>query len=96
MAWATAAPLGDTGAYLVGSMDRDDVFAPMRAVAARVLVADVCLVVLFTLLARRVTRGILQPIHALSEAARRVSRGESATSRSTCRARSARATRSAC
>jgi diguanylate cyclase (GGDEF)-like protein len=41
-----------------------------------VLVADLCLVILFTLLAQRITRRILEPIHVLSAGARRVSRGE--------------------
>jgi diguanylate cyclase (GGDEF)-like protein len=60
----------------VSSVDRDVAFAPARTVAMRVLVADACLVILFTLLAQRITRRILEPIHALSAAAARVSRGE--------------------
>ncbi|MEE2665797.1 MAG: diguanylate cyclase [Myxococcota bacterium] len=74
--YATATPIGDSGFYLVSSVARAHAFAPARAVALRVLVADVCLVILFTLLAQRITRRILEPIHALSDGARRVSRGE--------------------
>ena len=74
--YATAKPIGDSGFHLVGSMAYSRAFAPARTVALRVLVADVCLVILFTLLAQRITRRILEPIHALSAGARRVSRGE--------------------
>ena len=74
--YASALPLGQGDYYLVGGMAHDIAFAPAREVTARVLVADICLVLLFTLLAQRITRRILEPIHALSAGARRVSRGE--------------------
>jgi diguanylate cyclase (GGDEF)-like protein len=42
----------------------------------RVLLFDAVIILLFSLLALRITRAIMQPIHALSESAARISRGE--------------------
>ena len=74
--YVTARPIPGTNAALVGSVPHAVAFASARAVALRVVIADLCLVALFTLLAHRVTRRILEPIHALSIAARRVSQGD--------------------
>ncbi|MEE3331210.1 MAG: diguanylate cyclase [Myxococcota bacterium] len=73
---AVARQIAGTSAYLLGGVAREQAHAPLQRVAQRILAANACLVLLFTLLAQRVTRQILAPVHALSEAARRVSLGD--------------------
>jgi len=51
-------------------------FAPLLAVARRVLLADLLVIVAVCLLARRITVAVVRPIQALSEGARRLSRGD--------------------
>jgi len=73
---AVARPIPGTSAYLLGGVARAQAHAPLQRLAQRILAANACLVLLFTLLAQRVTRQILAPVHTLSEAARRVSLGD--------------------
>lgn len=53
-----------------------EAFEPVFAVVTRVFVVDLCILVLFSFLAYRITSAIVRPIEQLSDGARRVSRGE--------------------
>lgn len=68
--------VGDTGLHLIVEAPARVVFSPLVSMMIRVLLFDAVIILLFSLLALRITRAIMQPIHALSESAARISRGE--------------------
>jgi diguanylate cyclase (GGDEF)-like protein len=51
-------------------------FAPVLSLATRLVAVDLCLVLLASFLALRLTQALVHPIHALSEAARRIAHGQ--------------------
>ncbi|MDJ0785948.1 MAG: diguanylate cyclase [Myxococcota bacterium] len=73
---AAAAPLGESGRFVLVEQPFHVAFAPVFAVLTRVFLADLAIVMLFTLLSYRLTSAIVRPIEALSEGARRISGGE--------------------
>ncbi|HME72948.1 MAG TPA: HAMP domain-containing protein, partial [Myxococcota bacterium] len=54
----------------------DQAFEPVISVVTRIFVTDLVIVLLFSFLAYKITAAIVQPIEALSDGARRISRGE--------------------
>ncbi len=54
----------------------EEAFRPIFAVIRRVLSINLCVVLLISLVAYRITRSIVAPIEALSEGARRILKGE--------------------
>jgi diguanylate cyclase (GGDEF)-like protein len=54
----------------------DAAFAPVASVVTRIFVTDLCVILLFSFLAYRVTATILRPIERLSEGARRIGQGD--------------------
>ncbi len=53
-----------------------EAFQPMRSVATPILLFALCVVILFSLLASRITARMLRPIEALSDGARRIAQGD--------------------
>ncbi|HEY8152544.1 MAG TPA: diguanylate cyclase [Myxococcota bacterium] len=51
-------------------------FAPMLSVVMRVFLVDLCIILLLSYLAYRITTAAVRPIEALSEAARRIAQGQ--------------------
>jgi len=72
---AMARPVGALGWTLVVEAPYERAFAPVRTVIRRLLLIDVCVVVLASLLAYAITASIVRPIEALSEGARRIASG---------------------
>ncbi len=54
----------------------DQAFEPVLSVVTRIFVTDLVIVLLFSFLAYKITAAIVRPIEALSDGARRISRGE--------------------
>ena len=54
----------------------DHAFEPVLSVVTRIFITDLCIILLFSFLAYKITAAIVHPIEALSEGARRVSQGE--------------------
>ncbi len=71
-----ARPLGMLGWYLLLEEAYEEAYQPVYAVVKRVVVADVLILLLFGLVAWKVTNAIVRPISALSDWARRVAGGE--------------------
>jgi diguanylate cyclase (GGDEF)-like protein len=71
-----ALPLGELGWTIVVQQPYEDAFRPMIRLALRLLVIDVSVLLLFGLVAYRVTTRATRPIEALSKGARRISYGE--------------------
>ena len=69
-------PLQGTPWKLVVEAARTHAFAPATAVVKQLVVVDVCLILLFTVLAYRITTAIVHPIEALSQGAQRIARGQ--------------------
>jgi diguanylate cyclase (GGDEF)-like protein len=63
-------------ADLVLEQPFSEAFEPVFAVVTRVFVVDLGILLLFSLLAYRITSAIVRPIEQLSEGARRISKGE--------------------
>jgi diguanylate cyclase (GGDEF)-like protein len=51
-------------------------FEPVLAVVSRIFISDLVIILVFSFLAYRITAAIMRPIRALSEGARRISRGD--------------------
>jgi diguanylate cyclase (GGDEF)-like protein len=51
-------------------------FAPVLAVVERVFVVDLCVILLFSFLAFKITTAVVRPIETLSEGARRIAQGQ--------------------
>lgn len=67
-----AAPLGRTGWLLAVETERARAFAPANEIVRTIFIVDVCVILLFSVLAYQVTVAIMQPIHALSSGAQRI------------------------
>lgn len=72
----SAIPLARLGWSLVIEQDTDLAFARVDAAMRRVLAINLAIVAIFALIAYRFAVGLVHPIEALSEAARRISQGE--------------------
>jgi diguanylate cyclase (GGDEF)-like protein len=71
-----ARPLARLDWTLVAEEPFDQAFEPVLSVVTRIFITDILIVLLFTFLAYKITAAIVQPIEALSDGARRISRGE--------------------
>jgi len=67
-----ATPLGRTGFFLVVETEHARAFAAAIEATRTIFVVDVCVILLFSVLAYKVTQAIMQPIHALSSGAQRI------------------------
>jgi diguanylate cyclase (GGDEF)-like protein len=67
--------VGRSGWLLVAETRYAVAFAPAIAVARQIVAVGVCILLLFSILAYKITQAIMQPIHALSEGARRIAEG---------------------
>jgi diguanylate cyclase (GGDEF)-like protein len=72
----TALPLGALDSTLVVERPLKEAFRPLFSMITRLLVIDLCVIVLFGFLAHQLTATVVHPIEALSEGARRISQGE--------------------
>lgn len=68
-------PLGRSGFYLVAETEHARAFAPAIAITNQIFIVDVCIVLLASVLAFRITLAIMQPIEALSRGAKRIAEG---------------------
>ena len=64
------------GWRLVAEERIERAFAPVAAVVTRIFAVDLALILLFSLLAYRVTTTAVRPLETLAEAARRIARGQ--------------------
>jgi diguanylate cyclase (GGDEF)-like protein len=72
---ASIAPLKRTGWYLVAEAEHAEAFAPAIAITRQIFIVDVCIILLFSVLAYKITLAIMQPIEALSQGAKRIASG---------------------
>lgn len=72
----SARPMTAIAGQMVVEAPFADVYAPLYSVVQRILLSDLAIIVLFSLLAHRITAALMQPIEALSEGAARISRGD--------------------
>jgi diguanylate cyclase (GGDEF)-like protein len=73
---ASALPLQIADWYLVAEAPFEVVFAPVVSVVKRIFVIDLCVILLFSFLAYKVTAAILKPIEILSDGARQIAQGQ--------------------
>ena len=73
---ASLAPLPRSGGHLIAESEYDRAFAPAIAITNQIFIVDVCIILLFSVLAYKITRAIMQPIEALSQGARRIASGQ--------------------
>jgi len=73
---STIVELGDTGLYLVSETEHANAFAPAHAVTKQIFIVDVCIILLFSVLAFKITLAIMKPIEALSAGAQRIAEGQ--------------------
>jgi diguanylate cyclase (GGDEF)-like protein len=71
-----AHPLAQRGWYATVEAPFDQAFAPVLAVVSRVFVVDLCIILLLSYLAYRITTRMVQPIETLSNAARNIAQGD--------------------
>jgi diguanylate cyclase (GGDEF)-like protein len=71
-----AQPLSRLAWTVLAEEPFDQAFAPVRSVVTRIFITDILVVLLFSFLAYKITAAIVHPIEALSDGARRISRGE--------------------
>jgi len=71
-----AHPLAQRGWYATVEVPFDQAFAPVLAVVSRVFVIDLCVILLFSYLAYRITTRMVRPIETLSNAARNIAQGD--------------------
>jgi len=71
-----AHPLARWGWYATVEAPFDQAFAPVLAVVSRVFVVDLCVILLFSYLAYRITTRMVRPIETLSNAARNIAQGD--------------------
>ena len=72
---STLAPVGLTGWFLAIEADHAQDFAPATKITKQIFVIDVCIILIFSVLAYKITLAIMQPIEALSRGARRIGEG---------------------
>lgn len=68
--------IGETGWYLVGETSKSTAFAPVTDMMNQIFIVDVCIILLFSILAYKITIAIMQPIEALSQGAQRIASGQ--------------------
>ena len=71
----TIAALGQTGWHLVVESEHARAFAPAIAITRQIFMVDVCIILLFSVIAYKITLAIMQPIEALSIGAQRIAEG---------------------
>jgi diguanylate cyclase (GGDEF)-like protein len=69
-------PLGLSNWHVVVESPFDIVFEPVVSVVNRVFVIDLCIILLFSFLAYKITAAIVKPIEILSDGARRIAQGQ--------------------
>jgi len=69
-------PIARTGWVLAAETEYAQAFAPAIAITNQIFIVDVCIILLFSVLAYRITLAIMQPIDALSQGAQRIAEGE--------------------
>jgi diguanylate cyclase (GGDEF)-like protein len=69
-------PLAHTGWLLLVETEHARAFAPAIAITKQIFIVDVCIILLFSVLAYKITLAIMQPIEALSQGARRIAEGQ--------------------
>jgi diguanylate cyclase (GGDEF)-like protein len=72
----SALPLGSSDWHVVVEAPFDVVFEPVVSVIKRIFVIDMCIILLFSLLAYKITAAIVRPIEVLSDGARRIAQGQ--------------------
>jgi len=72
----SALPLGISDWHVVVEAPFDVVFEPVVSVIKRIFVIDMCIILLFSLLAYKITAAIVRPIESLSDGARRIAQGQ--------------------
>jgi len=70
------APIGRTGWLLLVETEHAFAFAPAIAITKQIFIVDVCIILLFSVLAYKITLAIMQPIEALSQGAQRITEGQ--------------------
>jgi diguanylate cyclase (GGDEF)-like protein len=73
---ASALPLGIANWHIVAEAPFELVFEPVVSVVKRIFVIDLCVILLFSFLAYKITAAILHPIETLSDGARRIAQGQ--------------------
>ncbi len=68
-------PLEHTGWFLVAEAEHARAFAPAIAITNQIFIVDICIILLFSVLAFKITLAIMQPIEALSQGAQRIAAG---------------------
>jgi len=71
-----SAALGPTGWSVVTETEHQRVFAQAAEITSQILVVDICVILLFTVLAYKITLAIMKPIETLSEGAERIAAGQ--------------------
>jgi diguanylate cyclase (GGDEF)-like protein len=69
-------PIARSGWILAVETDYARAFAPAVAITNQIFIVDVCIILLFSVLAYKITLAIMQPIEALSEGAQRIAEGQ--------------------
>ncbi|MBW2271701.1 MAG: diguanylate cyclase [Deltaproteobacteria bacterium] len=69
-------PLEATPLFLAVEAPFEEAFSPVLSVVTRVLISDLCIILLFSVVAFKITERMIRPIQALSEGARRISEGQ--------------------
>ena len=69
-------PIAHTGWILGVETDYARAFAPAIAITNQIFIVDVCIILLFSVLAYKITLAIMQPIEALSQGAQRIAEGQ--------------------
>jgi diguanylate cyclase (GGDEF)-like protein len=69
-------PIRDTGWHFAVETEKATAFAPAIAIMNQIFIVDVCIILLFSILAYKITIAIMQPIEALSEGAQRIAEGQ--------------------
>jgi diguanylate cyclase (GGDEF)-like protein len=72
----SAVPLGLSDWNVAVEAPFDVVFAPVVSVVKRIFVIDLCIILLFSVLAYKITAAIVRPIETLSDGARRIAQGQ--------------------
>ncbi len=65
-----------TGWSLAVETEYAQAFAPAIAITNQIFIVDVCIILLFSVLAYKITLAIMQPIEALSQGAQRIAEGQ--------------------
>lgn len=73
---AASAALGQTGWSVVSEAEHGRAFARASQITSQILVVDICVILLFTVLAYKITLAIMKPIETLSEGAERIAAGQ--------------------